>query len=118
MTPQDWIFCALLIVTIVVMIILTVYLVKFLKATTNTMISLKELTDAAKVELQPAMKSVNSILAAINKVSNATNNNLDIARKIITTLLGAGLLTFNKVKDKTGFFSGLISGFNIFKKRR
>ncbi len=122
MTPLDWIFAILLIilliVSIVAIIVLVLYLVKFLKAATKTMISVKELTDTAKTEVSPALKSISGILSAINKMSNTTNSNLEIIKKVITTLLGASILAYNTSKSKGGsFLSGLISGFNIFRKK-
>ena len=39
-------------------------------------------------------------------------------KKILTTLLGASCLAFANVKSKGGFFSGLVSGFNLFRKKR
>lgn len=119
MTPLlESLLALLVVVTIVVMIIITVFLVKFLKESTITMAGIKDLTDITKKELGPALKSVNSILATVNNVSVATNNQFELVKKILTTLLGASCIAFGKAQSKGGFFSGLISGFNCFRKKR
>ena len=118
MTFVDWIFAVLLIVTIIVMIVLTVYIVKFLKSATKTMTSIQELTDIAKEGAQPALKTVNNILETVNKVSNATNNNYEMVKKVITTLLGGVFLALGSAKGRsTGFLGGLLSGLSLFRKK-
>ena len=118
-TVLECILAVLFIVIIIVLVILTVNIVRFLKETTLTMTSIRELTDLTKSELKPALKSVNEVLATVNNVSRATNRQFDTVKKILTTVLGASCLAFGNVaKGKCGFFSGLLSGFNIFRKRR
>ncbi len=119
MSPMlESILAVLAVVIIIVLVIITVYLVKFLKESTLTMSSIRQLTDLTKDELKPALKSINNILATVNNVSNATNNQMENIKKILTTLLGASCLAFANVKSKGGFFSGLVSGFNLFRKKR
>ena len=103
---------------IIVLVILCVYLSKLIEETTEAMKSFKDLTDLAKKELEPALKSVNNVLKTVDNVSIATNKQFDTIRKILTTLLGASCIALTNVKDKGGFFSGLVSGFKLFKKRR
>lgn len=118
MTPVlESILALLIVVTIIVMVVVAVFLVKFLQEATLTMIKVNELTELTKKELEPALKSVNNILSTVNNVSNATNRQLETVKKILTTLLGASCLALTKVKGNGGFFSGLISGFNLFKKK-
>ena len=117
MTPTlECVLAVFAIVLIVVLVVLTIYLVKFIQEATDTAASIKELTNLATNELKPALKSLNQILATINNVSNATNKQLDLVKKILTTMLGASCVAFGSLKNK-GFFSGLISGFNLFKKK-
>ncbi len=114
----ECILAVLFIVIIIVLVILTVNLVRFLKETTLTMTSIRELTDMAKTEMKPALKSINEVLSAVNNMSQATNKQFDTVKKILTTLLGASCVAFSNAKSKCGFFSGLISGFNLFRKKR
>jgi len=119
MTPLlEYILAAFIIVLIILFVILTVFIVKLLKETTLAMTSIKELTDLTKQELKPALVSINNILATVNNVSNATNRQLDLVKKILTTLLGASCAAFGTMKSKGGFFNGLMSGFNFFRKKR
>ena len=103
-----------LVVLVIVLIVLCIYIAKLLEETTETMRSIRELTQLAKKELTPALKSINSVLKTVDDVSLATNRNFSTAKKVLTALVGASLGALGK----GGFFSGLISGFNLFKKRR
>lgn len=119
MTPMlESLLALLIVVTIIVLVIITVFLVKFLKEAALTLSGIKEITDITKKELEPALKSVNNILATVSNVSKATNNQFEIVKKILTTLLGASCVAFGKVQAGSGFFSGLINGFNLFRKKR
>ena len=117
MTPLlEFLLAAFIFTVIVVLIVLAIYLVRFIQETTLTMASVRQLTDLATNELKPALKSINEVLATVSKVSVATNKQLDLVKKILTTMLGASCVAFGSLKNK-GFFSGLISGFNLFKKK-
>ncbi len=118
MTPVlECIIAVFLIVLIIVLVVITIFTVKLLQEMTLTMTSIKELTDLTKKELEPALLSLNKVLSAVNNVSNATNKQFELIKKILTTLLGASCVAFTNVRGKGGFFSGLISGFNMFRKK-
>jgi len=112
----EFLLAAFIFTVIVVLIVLTIYLVKFVQETTLTMTSVRQLTDLATNELKPALKSLNEVLATVSKVSSATNKQFEMVRKILTTLLGASCVALGAAKDK-GFFGGLLSGFNLFRKK-
>ena len=117
MTPLlEFLLAAFIFTVIVVLIVLAVYLVRFIHETTLTITSVRQLTDLATNELRPALKSLNDVLATVSKVSNATNKQFELVRKILTTLLGASCVALGTAKDK-GFFGGLLSGFNLFRKK-
>lgn len=117
MTPLlEFLLAAFIFTVIVVLIVLTIYLVKFIQETTLTITSVRQLTDLTTNELKPALKSLNEVLATVSKVSVATNKQFELVRKILTTLLGASCVAFGTAKDK-GFFGGLLSGFNLFRKK-
>ncbi len=118
MTPVlECVLAVFLIVLIVVFVVLAIFVVKFLQEATLTMMSIKELTDLTKKELTPALISLNKVLTTVGNVSSATNRQFELIKKILTTLLGASCVAFTNVKGKGGFFSGLISGFNMFRKK-
>lgn len=118
MTPTlECVIAVFVIVLIIVLVILTVFVVKFIQEATLTLSSVKQLIDLTNDELKPALKSLNNVLSIISNVSLATNKQIDLIKKILTTLLGASCVAFTNVKSKGGFLSGLISGFNIFRKK-
>ena len=117
MTPLlEFLLAAFIFTVIIVLVVLTIYLVKFIQETTLTMTSVRQLTDLTTNELKPALKSLNEVLATVSKVSVATNKQFELVRKILTTLLGASCVALGTAKDK-GFFGGLFSGFNLFRKK-
>lgn len=117
MTPLlEFLLAAFIFTVIVVLIVLTIFVVRFVHETTLTMTSVRQLTDLTTNELKPALKSLNEVLATISKVSSATNKQFEMVRKILTTLLGASCVALGAAKDK-GFFGGLLSGFNLFRKK-
>ena len=118
MSPTlECVIAVFVIVLIVVLVVITIFVVKFIQEATVTLTSVKQLVDLTNEELKPAMKSLNNILNAVSNVSTATNKQLDLVKKILTTLLGASCVALTNVKAKGGFFSGLMSGFNLFRKK-
>ncbi len=113
----EYVLVVFILVLIVVSIITTVYLVKFLKETSKTMVSIQELTTTVKTDIAPSLKSIDAILANIKNMSDTTNKHIDTVRKIITTLIGATGMALTSVKNN-GFLNGVITGFNIFSKKR
>ena len=118
MTPLlEWTLVSFIIVLAVAVVFLTIYIVKFIQEATLTMANIKEITETTKKELEPALKSVNNILLTVSNISSTTNRHLETVRKILTTLITASCLVFSKAKGN-GFISGLLSGFNLFGKKR
>ena len=121
MTPVlECVIAVFIIVLIIVLVVLTIFAVRFLDETTKTIASIREVTNVAKQELEPALKSINGVLNSVNEVTSATNRNLAMIKKIVATAIGASVMAFSKVvaKENGGFLNGLKSGFNLLKKRR
>lgn len=118
MTPLlEWGLFFFIIILAVVIVVVAVFLVKFIQEATLTMANLKDITETTKKELEPALKSINSILLTVNNVSVATNNQFEMIKKILTTILGASCFAFSKAKSG-GFINGILSGFKLFSKKR
>ena len=118
MTPTlECVIAVFIIVLIIILVVLTIFLVKFIQEATLTLTSAKQLIDLTNNELKPALKSLNNVLNTVSNVSIATNKQFDLVKKILTTILGASCVALTNVKAKGGFFSGLMSGFNMFRKK-
>lgn len=118
MTPVlECVFAVFVIVLIIILVVLTIFLVKLIQEVTVTMTSVRQLTDLARDELKPALKSINEVLATLGNVSKATNKQFEMVKKILTTLLGASCVALGTVQKNGGFFSGLTSGFKFFRKK-
>lgn len=117
MTALECVLTAFVVVLIVISIVVTVYLVKFLKEITLTMTSIKNLTDLTIDEIRPALITLNDVLKTVKNVSSVTNKQFELLKNILTALLGASCAAFGSFKGKGGFISGLVSGFNMFRKK-
>ncbi len=118
MSPTlECVIAVFVIVLIIVLVVLTIFVVKLIQEATVTLTSMKQLVDLANDELKPALKSLNNVLETASNVSLATNKQFDLIKKILTTLLGASCVALTNVKSSGGFFSGLMSGFNLFRKK-
>ena len=118
MSPTlECVIAAFCIVLIVVLVVLTIFVVKFIQEATVTLTGVKQLVDLVNDELKPALKSLNNVLETASNVSIATNKQFDLIKKILTTLRGASCVALTNVKASGGFFSGLMSGFNLFRKK-
>lgn len=107
-----------IIVATVVLVLLSVNALKLLDELTKTAVSIREMSDLAKKELEPALKSVNGVLSAVNDVTNATNRNFALLKKIAATVIGFSVMAVSKTVNKeNSFLSGLKSGFSIFRKK-
>ena len=118
MSPTlECVIAVFVIVLIIVLVVLTIFVVKLIQEATVTLTSMKQLVDLANDELKPALKSLNNVLETASNVSLATNKQFDLIKKILTTLLGASCVALTNVKANGGFLSGLMSGFNLFRKK-
>ena len=118
MSPTlECVIAVFVIVLIVVLVVLTIFVVKLIQEATVTLIGVKQLVDLVNDELKPALKSLNNVLETASNVSIATNKQFDLIKKILTTLLGASCVALTNVKANGGFLSGLMSGFNLFRKK-
>ena len=105
-----------LILLVVIFGYLSVHLAFFLKELSQTLKSVRGLTDLTKNELEPALKKLNKLLETVDNISMATNKQLGFIKKVLTTALGASYFAISGLKDK-GFIGGLKSGFNLIRKK-
>ena len=105
-----------LILLVVIFGYLSVHLAFFLKELSQTLKSVRGLTDLTTNELEPALKKLNKLLETVDNISMATNKQLGFIKKVLTTALGASYFAISGIKDK-GFIGGLKSGFNLIRKK-
>ena len=105
-----------LILLVVIFGYLSVHLAFFLKELSQTLKSVRGLTDLTKNELEPALKKLNKLLETVDNISIATSKKLGFVKKVLTTALGASYFAISGLKDK-GFIGGLKSGFNLIRKK-
>ena len=110
----EWLLIILLAVLIAAAAVLCVYIAGLIKTASETLKSLKELSELVKTEIAPALKSVNSVLKTADSVSSGVNK----LTKAPIALLSAAAGAVMSLKGKGGFLSGLVSGFNLITRKR
>lgn len=94
-------------------VMLTLCLIELLKTLKNCV----EISKVLKDDAQPLIGELKNTLANVQKITSGTKSNLGILKSALTGALGAGALMLGNLKSKKGgFISGLISGFNLFRK--
>ena len=75
------------------------------------------ISNVYKDEAKPLLSELKNTLSNVQKITSSANSGTNIVKSILTGALGAGALMFSNLKNKKGgFLSGLISGFNMFRK--
>ena len=94
-------------------IMLVMCLIELLKTLKNC----AEISKLYKDEAEPLLNELKTTLENVQKITSGTKSNLNFIKNVFTGALGAGALMIDNLKSKKdGFISGLISGFNMFRK--
>ena len=104
-------------VTTVLLIIIGVFLVRFLIELTKLTSNINDITTVVKADIEPTMSEIKTALTNINGVLKSTEKNVSSVRNLGVKTLGIFALALGGVKDIAGGFKkGLQFGMNLFKK--
>lgn len=104
--------------TIVVLLVVSVYLVKFLINLANLTKNLDETTVIVKEELEPTIKELNKVLVNVNKVAEGADLQMHNAKKLLSKLLGVTGTALGGLKTIGGsFVKGFFSAIKFFLKK-
>ncbi len=94
-------------------IMLVMCLIELLKTLKNCTVISKIYKD----EAEPLLAELKATISNVQKITSGTKSNLSIVKNVFKGAIGAGALMLGNLKSKKdGFISGLISGFNLFRK--
>ncbi len=108
----------LIFTTIILGVIVTVFLVKFLMDLSRLTTNVDEVTTIVKQEIEPTLKELKDTLGNINSIAKSADKQVDFIKKALSAAVGAGGLAFCGLKNVSGgFFKGLSAGLKLFKKK-
>jgi len=104
-------------VLIIFFIAFGILLCKCLVELYKTLQNCTEISKVCKDETQPILGEIKGTLSNVQKFTSGTSSNINMFKNVLKGALGAGALMIANIKSKKGgFLSGLISGFNMFRK--
>ncbi len=108
----------LIFTTIILGVITTVFLVKFIMDLSRLTTNVDEVTTLVKQEIQPTLKELKETLNNINSIAKTADKQMDFVKKALSAAVGVGGLTFCGIKNLSGgFFKGLSAGLKLFRKK-
>ena len=108
----------LIFTTIILGVVITVFLVKFIIDLSKLTTNLDEVTTVVKQEIEPTLKELKETLNNINSIAKSADKQMDFVKKALSAALGAGGIAFCGIKNISGgFFKGLSAGLKLFRKK-
>lgn len=103
--------------SVVLLVILSVFLGKFLFDLAKLTRTINETTTVIKDELTPTLKNVNQSVETVNRIIKETDEQLNKFRKLSDKVTEIGVSALSKTFDITKYISkGIASGFGLFLK--
>lgn len=110
--------CIFITVTVVLLIIVSVFFVKLIIELSRLTNNLNDITTVIKSDIEPTIKEMKTTLQSINSIIRVTDKNVSNFGSLASKVLGAGSVAISGIKGLTGsFWKGLSAGMNMFHKR-
>lgn len=107
-----------IIVTIVLLIVVSVFLVKLIIDLSRLTNNLNDISTVIKSDIEPTIKEMKSTFQSLNSIIKVTDRNVSAFRGVASKLLGVGSAALSGIKGVTGsFWKGVSAGINIFGKK-
>ena len=118
MTPFEISLIILGSVTVVILILIAAFLIKLLVDLSNLTNNSNEVVIIVKNEIKPTLDELQKTLGSINSIAKTADKQVDLIKKVFSTLVGAGGLAACGFKNISGGFTkGLLAGLNLFRKK-
>ncbi len=105
--------------SVVLLVTVTVFLVKFLIDASTLLVSLNELSVILKKELEPVLKELQKALEIISSVTSTADKQIENLKKTVAAFAGASAGVVSKAKGLSiGVLDGFLAGLNIFGKNK
>lgn len=108
----------LIFTTIIIGVIVAIFLIKLLIDLSKLTVNLDEVTTLVKREIEPTLKEIKQALNNINALAQSADKQFDVAKKVLTGVVGASGIALGGLKSVSGgFLKGMLSGLKLFRKK-
>lgn len=106
------------ILLMVALVVILVYGIKLLIATTSLVKNLNEVTLVVKKDLEPLIMELTETLTNLNTFADNTDRQINKVKKVVEKIALVSGLFMGKFKFlSSGFLKGVQTGFNVFFKK-
>ena len=110
-------FSILMLVSVVCLIVLTVFVCKFIVSAIKLTDSANLIANSVQKEIEPTLKELKEAAKSINSIANSADAKFQDTKMNISSLLGATACVGGKIKSfSQGIMKGVAFGLNLFKK--
>jgi len=103
--------------SIICLIVLTVFVVKFLYSASKLVNNINKACDTVNNELEPVVKDLKETVSGITSIVKATDNRIKTVNCALNGVIGATGVLGGKLKEVlSGVVEGFRAGINLFKK--
>lgn len=110
-------FSVLMFVSVICIVILTVFICKLIVSITKLTDNANVIATSVQKEVEPTLKELKEAAKSINSIANSADTKFQNAKVGLAGLVGATACFGGKVKDfYKGIMKGINFGMNLFKK--
>ena len=110
-------FSVLMMVSVVCLIVLTVFICKLILSITKLTNNANVIATSVQKEIEPTLKELKEAAKSINSIANSADEKFHNTKIGIASVLNAGAAVGGKIKTfSQGILKGISFGLNLFKK--
>ena len=110
-------FSILMLVSVVCLIVLTVFICKLIMSVINLTNNANVIATSVQKEIEPTLKELKEAAQSINSIANSADEKFHNTKLGIASVLNAGAAFGGKIKTfSQGIIKGISFGLNLFKK--
>ena len=110
-------FSVLMLVSVVCVIVLTVFICKLILSITKLTNNANVIATSVQKEIEPTLKELKEAAKSINSIANSADEKFHNTKIGIASVLNAGAAVGGKIKTfSQGILKGISFGLNLFKK--
>lgn len=108
---------ALLITTIICLVVLTVFIVKFIISATKLSDNANVIASSVQKEIEPTLKELKEAAKSINSIANTADEKFTSVKSDLSSVAGAASHLGGKLKSfSKGILKGIAFGLSLLKK--
>ena len=110
-------FSVLMIVSVICLIVLTIFVCKLIISVTKLTDNANVIATSVQKEIEPTLKELKEAAKSINSIANSADEKFHNTKTGIASMINAGAAGGGKIKSfSQGILKGISFGLNLFKK--